>query len=94
MQSALPWSIARIEYVKALVKVDGMTIGIGYFIGRYSNLCFHEAIRKPEALFKLIKAQIVAMKKIDELVQKFLMGWVSIVVIVGIVVFVIGYMNA
>ena len=53
-----------------------MTIGIGYFIGCYSILCFHEAIGKPEALFKLTKAKIVARKKSDEFVQKFLMVWV------------------
>ena len=42
-----------------------MTIGIGYFIGCYSILCFHEAIRKPEALYKLTKAKLVSMKKSD-----------------------------
>ena len=60
----------------------------------YCILCFHVAIRKPDALFKHTKAQIAAMKKIDEFVQKFLMVWVSIALVAGIVVFVIVYMNA
>ena len=52
--------------MKSMAKVEmfygSMTIGIGYFIGCDSILCFYVVIRKPEALFQLTKAQIVAMK--------------------------------
>lgn len=74
-------------------------IGIGYFIGglvlvAYGNFCFYVAVRKPEALFRLTKAKLGARKKSDESVQKFLYVWASIVLLAGIVVFVLGYVNA
>ena len=76
-----------------------MTMGIGYFIGglvlvAYSILCFYVAFKKPEALFKLTKAKIGAKNKSDEFVQKFVTVWASIALIAGIVVFVLGYVNA
>ena len=76
-----------------------MTIGIGYFIGglvlvSYGIFCFYVAIRKPEALFRLTKAKIGAKKKSDEFVQKFIKIWASVALLAGIVVFVLGYVNA
>lgn len=76
-----------------------MTIGIGYFIGglvlvAYSILCFYVAIKKPEALFKLTKAKLGAKNKSDESVQKFIKIWASVALLAGIVVFVLGYVNA
>lgn len=76
-----------------------MTIGIGYFIGglvllAYSILCYYVALKKPAALFKLTKAKIGAKNKSDEFVVKFILIWASIALIAGIVVFVLGYVNA
>lgn len=76
-----------------------MTMGIGYFIGglvlvAYSILCFYVAIKKPAALFKLTKAKIGATNKSDEYVEKFVKIWASAALIAGIVVFVLGYVNA
>ena len=76
-----------------------MTIGIGYFIGGlvlvlYSILCFYVAIKRPEALFKLTKAKIGAKNKSDDFVAKFCLVWASIALVAGIVVFVLGYVNA
>ena len=76
-----------------------MTIGIGYFIGglvlvAYSILCFYVAIKKPAALFKLTKAKLGAKNKSDEFVQTFVKVWASVALLAGIVVFVMGYVNA
>ena len=76
-----------------------MTIGIGYFIGglvllAYSALCFYVAIQKPASLFRLTKAKIGAKNKSDEFVQKFVTVWASIALIAGILVFILGYVNA
>lgn len=76
-----------------------MTIGIGYFIGGlvlilYSILCFYVAFKKPKALFNLTKAKIGARKKSDEFVVKFVTIWASLALLAGIVVFILGYVNA
>ena len=76
-----------------------MTIGIGYFIGglvllAYSILCYYVALKMPAALFKLTKAKIGAKNKSDEFVVKFILIWASIALIAGIVVFILGYVNA
>ena len=71
-----------------------MTIGIGYFIGFLQHSLLPYSNWEAGSLFQLTKAKIVAMQKIDEFVQKFLMDWPSIALLAGIVVFVIGYMNA
>ena len=76
-----------------------MTIGIGYFIGGlvlvlYSILCYYVGLKRPAALFRLTKAKLGAKNKSDEFVSRFCLIWATIALAAGIVVFVLGYLNA
>ena len=75
-----------------------MTIGAGYFFGGlililYAMLVFYVGKQKPEKLFRLTKAKLGG-KFSDETVVKICYVWSVVALIIGISVFVLGYINA
>ena len=75
-----------------------MTIGIGYFVGglvliAYSIFCFYVGIKRPEKLFRVAKLKFGKNKE-DVFVSRLCKIWATIMLIAGIVVFVLGYLNA
>lgn len=75
-----------------------MTIGIGYFLGGlflivYSIFCFYVGIKRPEKLFRIAKLKFGKNKK-DAFIAKLCKIWASIMLIAGIIVFILGYLNA
>ena len=75
-----------------------MTIGIWYFVGGlalilYAAMCVYIGARKPARLFRITKLKLGG-KMADETVVKICYIFSAITCIAGIVVFVIGYMNA
>ena len=75
-----------------------MTIGAGYFFGGlflilYGIMCFYIGNKKPTTLFKITKMKL-GKSRSDETIVKICYIFSAITVIAGIVVFVLGYINA
>lgn len=75
-----------------------MTIGIGYFVGGlililYSAFCFYVGLKRPEKLFRVAKLKFGKNKE-DAFVSKICYVWASLMLIAGIVVFILGHLNA
>ena len=75
-----------------------MTIGIGYFLGGlflilYGIMCFYIGFKKPKTLFKITKMKL-GKKRSDETIVKICYIFSAVTIVLGIVVFYIGYMNA
>ena len=75
-----------------------MVIGTGYFIGAvvlllYSIFCYYVGLKRPEKLIRIVKLKI-GKNSTDDRAAKFCVIWATLVLIAGIVVIVLGYVNA
>lgn len=75
-----------------------MTIGTGYFVGflvliLYGCMCIYIGKTKQPTLFRITKLK-VGRHRDDEQVVKICYGFGTFAIVVGVIVLVLGFMNA